>query len=200
MAKILYERLGVNDDATQEEIKKAYKKKVSECHPDHGGDPEKLIQIVQAYETLGDEKSRKDYDHTGHTVDERNRSIRNTANSIIQLHFHNALSLSDKIFQIDVIKKIRMVIVQDIARVNNKEKELKRRKVFLEKVQKRMEKKSQNGKLNLFDLVVGEEIKTCEEGQLNLITQRKINKLMLEILDDYRFNYDKEQEECHEPK
>lgn len=59
-----YEILGVSKDATQEEIKKAYKKLAFEYHPDRnpeGGD--KFKDIASAYDTLGDENKRNEYNH-----------------------------------------------------------------------------------------------------------------------------------------
>lgn len=58
-----YEILGVNETATQEEIKKAYRKKAVEHHPDKGGDEEKFKKISEAYDILGDEEKRKKYDN-----------------------------------------------------------------------------------------------------------------------------------------
>jgi molecular chaperone DnaJ len=55
--------LGVGETATQEEIKKAYKKKAVEHHPDKGGNEEEFKKISQAYDTLGDENKRRDYDN-----------------------------------------------------------------------------------------------------------------------------------------
>lgn len=38
------------EDATSDDLKKAYKRRIKECHPDLGGDPEEFKQIRQAYE------------------------------------------------------------------------------------------------------------------------------------------------------
>lgn len=58
-----YDVLGVNENSTQEEIKKAYRKLAIEHHPDKGGSEDKFKKISQAYDTLGDESKRSDYDN-----------------------------------------------------------------------------------------------------------------------------------------
>lgn len=57
-----YETLGVAKDATQDDIKKAYRKLASQHHPDKGGDKEKFQEIQAAYNTLGDDQKRQQYD------------------------------------------------------------------------------------------------------------------------------------------
>ena len=60
-----YKTLGVSKNATADEIKKAFRKKARENHPDAGGDEEKFKDINEAYEVLSDEKKRKIYDQYG---------------------------------------------------------------------------------------------------------------------------------------
>lgn len=64
-----YEILGCSKNATQEEIKKAYRKKALEFHPDRNpGDVEaekKFKEISEAYEVVSDEKKRQLYDRHG---------------------------------------------------------------------------------------------------------------------------------------
>jgi DnaJ-class molecular chaperone len=57
-----YMTLGVSRTATQEEIKKAYRKLAMEHHPDRGGDLAKFQEISVAYEILGDADKRAAYD------------------------------------------------------------------------------------------------------------------------------------------
>ncbi len=67
MAKNFYDVLGVKKDATQEEIKAAYRKLARQYHPDlHPDDPkaaEMFKEINEAYETLGDAQKRAAYDN-----------------------------------------------------------------------------------------------------------------------------------------
>lgn len=64
-----YQELGTTKNATQDEIKKAYRKSALKYHPDKNqGDPEaekKFKKISEAYEVLSDEKKRKIYDNYG---------------------------------------------------------------------------------------------------------------------------------------
>lgn len=57
-----YSILGVEETSTQDEIKKAYRKLAKENHPDKGGNEELFKQISVAYDTIGDEEKRKQYD------------------------------------------------------------------------------------------------------------------------------------------
>jgi molecular chaperone DnaJ len=58
-----YSVLGVSEDASQDEIKKAYRKLAKENHPDKGGDEEAFKKISVAYDAIGDENKRKEYDY-----------------------------------------------------------------------------------------------------------------------------------------
>ncbi len=58
-----YEILGVARTATQEEIKKAYRKLASQHHPDKGGDTKKFQEIQTAYDILSNPDKRAQYDN-----------------------------------------------------------------------------------------------------------------------------------------
>jgi len=64
-----YNILGVDKNATEEQIKKAYRKKAMEFHPDKNqGDPNaeaKFKEAAEAYETLSDSDKRSNYDRFG---------------------------------------------------------------------------------------------------------------------------------------
>ncbi len=68
MSKSLYETLGVSENASADEIKRAYRKLARKYHPDINKDPEaeeKFKEINAAYEVLSDPERKKQYDQFG---------------------------------------------------------------------------------------------------------------------------------------
>jgi molecular chaperone DnaJ len=71
MAKDYYEILGVIRDASDDEIKKAFRKLAHKYHPDKaGGDEKKFKEINEAYQVLSDKTKRQQYDQFGQTFEQ----------------------------------------------------------------------------------------------------------------------------------
>ncbi|MBN1326105.1 molecular chaperone DnaJ [Candidatus Falkowbacteria bacterium] len=72
MSKDYYNILGVAKNASKEEIKKAFREKAHVFHPDKkGGDEKKFKEINEAYQVLGNDEKRKQYDQFGTTFDQQ---------------------------------------------------------------------------------------------------------------------------------
>ena len=70
MTEDYYKILGVSKGATDDEIKKAYRKAAHKYHPDKsGGDEAKFKEINQAYQILSDKSKRQQYDQFGQTFE-----------------------------------------------------------------------------------------------------------------------------------
>ncbi len=71
MSKDYYNILGVGKEASDEEIKKAYRKLAHQHHPDKtGGDEAKFKEVNEAYQVLSDKEKRTQYDQYGQTFEQ----------------------------------------------------------------------------------------------------------------------------------
>ncbi len=106
-----YTILGISRSASEQEMKKAYRKLTTKYHPDKNqGDQsaqEKFIQITKAYETLSDPEKRKIYDIYGeeglsreNQLSERGRQRGQNANAEIEVELEDLYNGSTKQFSI----------------------------------------------------------------------------------------------------
>lgn len=71
MARDYYEILGVGKGASDDEIKRAYRRLAQKHHPDKpGGDEKKFKEINEAYQVLSDKQKRGQYDQFGQTFEQ----------------------------------------------------------------------------------------------------------------------------------
>ena len=63
MNKDYYKTLNINSNSSTDEIKKAFRNLSKTHHPDKGGDENTFKEISAAYDTLGNEEKRREYDH-----------------------------------------------------------------------------------------------------------------------------------------
>ncbi len=88
-----YAALGLKSDATLADIKKAFRQKASQFHPDRNSDPDapaRFREVQEAYDVLSDDDKRKAYD------DNRRRNLLDdpaqTAHEIWQGYFQQVLN------------------------------------------------------------------------------------------------------------
>lgn len=65
MPRDLYEILGVSRDASEEDVKRAYRRQARQLHPDTGGDENAFKELTTAYEVLRNPETRANYDRYG---------------------------------------------------------------------------------------------------------------------------------------
>ncbi len=65
MSKDYYKTLGVDKNASKDEIKQAFRKLAHQHHPDKGGDEKKFKEINEAYSILSNDEKRQQYDRFG---------------------------------------------------------------------------------------------------------------------------------------
>jgi molecular chaperone DnaJ len=130
-----YETLGINKEASQDEIKKAYRDLSKKHHPDKkDGDEDKFKEISQAYEILKDPKKKSQFDHFGSVDDafsfainnffSRGRQARRRVDSDVRSAMR--ISLSDSIFGCEKVIKIKRIIACESCKSTGQEETIKR--------------------------------------------------------------------------
>jgi molecular chaperone DnaJ len=101
-----YEILGVSENASQDEIKKAYRKRAIEHHPDKGGSEEYFKKITEAYENIGDDNKRRDYDNRKNNPFHNNQGggFANPFDDFFKQHFsgQRRKNVPDKVIEVNV--------------------------------------------------------------------------------------------------
>lgn len=171
-----YETLGVKEDATDADLKRAYRQKATEHHPDKGGDARDFAEVAQAYETLKDPQRRQLYDATGQ---DRQTPIEQEVQSVLVQFFSEALqSPSD----ISILGFARSKVKDGARRMNAQRKEMNARRKKLEI--KRI-KVTSKGDVNLFHAVIDKEIQNIDATIAQLDHQKEIGELLSKAIDEY---------------
>ena len=178
----LYESLGVDKGASADEIKKAYRKKASEHHPDKGGDNEKMTEITRAYGVLGNEKGRARYDSTGKEEEE---PFDKRFQEFIQM-FLLKLIETNNVDSTDLIGELKKIARQNIRGTEAAKKDCLARKKRFEKVLMRLEAKGENRIAGIIQM----NVDNCKMEDGNYEDHLEFMGNVLECLDGYEYNYD----------
>ena len=102
-----YKVLKVKKTATAAEIKKAYRKRSTETHPDKGGSSEAFNEVAEAYNVLKDPVKRKLFDEKG--IVEEAKIEQNFYNDVVELFFN---VITTKPNNITELKKFKGKIIR----------------------------------------------------------------------------------------
>lgn len=193
-----YEILGLNRDATPEEVAAAFKRAAKKSHPDTGGSNDEFARVTQAALVLKDPSKRKRYDEDG-TIDENRpdnkqaqameRVVNFFINSINATLDQNPGYQSVSLDQLDLVQGGRDWFNQQIGgcyeQINKVERQVKQ----FDRVLKRLKSKKKKDQLR--------KMLEHHKGQIQrLIAANKaeieVHKLSLEILEDYSFEQEQQ--------
>ena len=139
MIKDLYDTLGVSKDATDGVIKKAFRGKIKQAHPDiKGGESKEATEVIHAYAVLCDPLKRAKYDNGEDptvltTVEQEAVAfLNNIFNTVVDKGDIEALK------HLDLYKKIEQVIGLNVKEAQAKRKTLERTLKKLLEVESRM--------------------------------------------------------------
>lgn len=186
--RALYDILGVELDATKDDVKKAYRQLAMKYHPDRneGIETTEFTEATKAYKILSDPEKRAAYDKTGYTEDNVH-DTREVAIEVLQNWFRSCLN-DDKALKEDVIHRLRAIGKSNTAQCKHRIVLTNKKIKKLGKVLKRL-KYTGGGKADFLALVVQEIINTLNRNICQANFQIQVNKMILQMLTFYNYDY-----------
>lgn len=178
-----YEILGVELNASNEDIKQKYRQLASENHPDKGGDTEKFQLISLAYQILTDPIKRKTYDQNG--IFFADSSIFQEAKEHIHRIFTNQLAVHDPESH-DLILSMKVEVNTSKSHVLHS---LEQTKLNIQRFTKiknklKMKQKSENILLDLLETRINDS-----NVDIKGLTRRlQVYEYIVTILDNYHYS------------
>lgn len=190
MKENIYEYFDIDEKADKETVKKAFRRKAKETHPDTNNNKNDDFQKTKKYYMiLADPEKRKKYDETGE-IDEKSEKG-NLYISLLAELFKNLVQSRDT-FNFDMFKAMMDKLDTNIASM---EQGIEKAKKSIEKLQK-LEKKITPKKNNIFINVLREGISAYKEGIVSHKKQIKIQKDAYDFIKKgkFKFKYENEYE------
>jgi curved DNA-binding protein CbpA len=183
-----YNELDVDPTASQDEIKKKYRKKAKENHPDVGGDPEKMENINKAYALIKDARSREYFDKHGEGQ-KLNTELAEAINIAMQI-INTVIEKNepDIEFYLSALKqKWQNEFNQNIKSQEN----LKQKNIVFQK--RILKKPDENDFINSF---LNERIKAVEFNIEKIKSDWSARCRAFKLLEDYSFKENKQANIC----
>lgn len=175
-----YDELGVKPDATNEEIRRAYRRKAKQNHPDRGGSADKMAAVNKAYETLSQPQRRLTYDRIG---EDRPPDIEHVARNILTGRIIAWMD-SDQTTG-DLIADVERSL---IAEQRNQNAEIRKGTQLLERLQKRIKRLKFKGKgIDLVSAAVDSKIRDIKQTTEKMKDHVANLERAKELLPTYEF-------------
>lgn len=194
--KNYYEILGVEPDATPEQIKAAYKTLAQKMHPDKGGDELEFVWLNEAHDVLSDPERREQYDLTG---DGDKLDINALAKQVIVHLFMSVIDdalmgqkpelayqtiIMGRRSDTPLIKEMHTKLVNRNRELKTGMKAVKAQLKKLDKIKAGIKFKA-DGPDELLQALFDGKHKTLKKQQHSLETEKIINEQALRLLDNY---------------
>lgn len=177
-------------DASHEEIKRAYRRKIAKAHPDReGGDKSKALAVNEAWRVLGDQRLRDQYDTMGEVETEdaqRNRVTGEMINLFMQI------AESSDVLHEDLMGKLRSLILankqQNLQAIQQLQGRIKRYEIVAKRI--RTKKRTASRREMLFVHAANSIAEECRKSLRLVELKIEEKNTMLQILDDFSYDFE----------
>lgn len=200
MSDELYDTLGVDKNASQDEIKKAYRKKAAETHPDKAdGDESAFIAVKSAYDVLSNPDAKKHYDATGEAPTPDN-DMSNAVSIVAEVIRGTIVDYSFDVESMDLIavalKAIKGIEQKKVGDIEYQKNKIERNLKKLEKARKRLSKKTSQ---NFLFIAIEGEIKAMNDAidsmNRSIEHDRRVFSMARDIVEAYEYEFEEVDQE-----
>lgn len=171
-----YDTLGIPREASADDIKQAFRRKSSERHPDKGGNADDMAAVNRAYETLGDEARRAEYDATGSSTEPG--SVQAEARDALLVLFRASIDNSEG----DHVAEVRSMLGQHAAGLLRGQADCEKKRTRLLRRRKKVRVKAGE---NLVHALIDEQVRALDQQLARMPRGFEVNRLALEMLGSY---------------
>ncbi len=171
-----YDDLDISPTATPDEIKRAYRQKANEHHPDKGGNAAEFARAARAWEVLRNPERKALYDATG-------KDKQDPIEQIVQnrlLHaFSQVLSMPN---DVEILASVRRGFEQGLAEIAEAKKKARSAK---KKIAAKRDKVKTTDEVNLVHQLIDQQLRAIDTHLADLKNEDNLNKLCIKALDTY---------------
>lgn len=188
--KNLYEILGIKKSASENDVKKAYRRKANQHHPDKGGDSEKFKELVVAYNILRDPSKKKRYDdgEEADNIHQEAASEEQQILSTVMTLFVSCVGLNDP-DRTDIIEQVKINLQKNIGAI---QKVINLNEGHIRKFESAKKRLKCKGTHNIFIDGANAQIANYHWEITQIKAQKKIGEGALKFLKDFSYHIDEE--------
>lgn len=188
----LYKILDVDSEASQEEIKKAFRRAAKRHHPDNGGDSVSFSEAAKAYSILSVPFLRKRYDNTGQTerpINTDNQKAGELISRIMQ-DIISQTSLSN-VTSVNLLLEIDSSLKDSITFLRGQQRQLQDQTKKLVAFRKRLSKHSRLHPPYLLTSL-DSQLKLNIQSLMNFYREVRMVRLARQLLEEYSYLFSRE--------
>ena len=189
MSDDLYDILGVENDADSKAIKRAYRGKAKQAHPDGGGSTEAFEKVNEAYAVLTDQRRRAKYDATGKVDEKQTEGLAFVrAMHILTKMFMDVVEKDVDLARLDLTGDMKDKVEGELAALRRAINRDDRRRARAAGAAKRFKAKA--GKNNVLSPMFAKMESDLERHLANLRAEEEAFKMALDILAQHDWTRD----------
>lgn len=177
-----YEELGLPADATDQEIKAAYRAKSKKHHPDVGGDADKFSKVSESFQILISSERRSHYDSYGSDKPEAGNKVHTIIYDMIT-NLYTYYDISGLDIKQECINTVQTKIADLEAEYDSKLYKIRALENSLKRVKSNLRMKGDG--VNFFEVVLEDKIKTIKKELNSLEMDKSLLGEVLEYLDKF---------------